>query len=756
MTQAGMVVLETAQDTLQFDPHTARLISFRSHSAPAQEFIAFAEDHPAFVLGYFDAARCYHHLDSRQAESVTVELREAGDMRALSATYRRIAGLDLDVTTTVRASAGAPFSRWRISINNAAGLDLFDAQFPFVVCAYDLGGQPDAEALVLPHGYCTGRLMQRFKGEEAVHTPAGVFWRRKLQPDNWTTWLWNDWGSEHYPGWQFAQFLAYYNDRAGLYLACEDSEGRIKRFKVLHREPGFRLGVSHVGDWPAGVRELEYDTVLGSFTGDWHEAAGLYRDWSLRQSWATPLHARADVPAWLLDSPVYITIRPQGVLDEGPVQPIDDFLPYEKCIPLLDRIAGRVDAPVVAVLMGWERAGSWIYPDCFPPIGGEDSISHFARQARLRGWHVGTFGNGTQWLVGDGWNGYDGQAFFRERGGEQSVCRKPDGTPVFSSHYWRPGYLCCLGADVTRRLATDYVKRLIGWGFESMQFFDQNCFAVTFGCFARDHEHPPQPGRWMTEKMEQVIAEFKAVARAANEPGVIQSAESGVNEYCLPLFQEADVRVFPPGYESDVIPLYQFLFHECIVLQGMMSAGPEPYHVPISAAANAVLGGIPGGVLRGDGTLMDKDTNNWAPWSPRVGNDNDGLAMIRAVTALRRGPGKDFLVFGRMLRPAEVSEIKTVSWTHEGRAHHIPAVFHAAWQAPDGRMGVALANWTTRRQTVRVRDGRLAATQSGRVQTHVSGRRLRTLDASFNQGAVEVSLPPLSCALLVASASQVR
>ena len=69
----------------------------------------------------------------------------------------------------------------------------------------------------------------------------------------------------------------------------------------------------------------------------------------------------------------------------------------------------------------------------------------------------------------------------------------------------------------------------------------------------------------------------------------------------------------------------------------------------------------------GDGTLLNKDTFNWAPWENPVGNNDDSLEMIRTATALRRGPGKDFLVFGRMQRPAKTGPIKVVAWESHNR-----------------------------------------------------------------------------------------
>lgn len=735
-TAGKPVVAKTSADTLRFDASTHRLLSLRPLAAPEQEFISSTPEHPVFVIQHLDAGRQYRQLGSRQAASVTTRCERNGGETVLTAVFSRLGGMDVDVTTRVRLSGSEPFSRWGITVRNGAGIEIVDVQYPFVVCAYQLGGKPGSEALVLPQYY--GQLL-----------PAPTF--DKIGPDCPAAWQFiREHGAFfHYPGGQFAQFLAYYNSRAGLYFACEDTEGNVKRFCTLHREPGLRLGVAHVGDWPRpGERTLEYDTVLGSFTGDWYAAAGIYRDWSLKQRWGKPLHQRTDVPAWLLDSPPYITIRPQGILDTGPVFPVTEFLPYEKCIPLLARIAQRVRAPLVAVIMGWERGGSWVYPDCFPPIGGEASVTRFARMARRRGWHIGSFCNGTRWVMGHSWNGYDGRSYYEKHSGARSVCRQPDGMPWQENWdwNWRPSYVCCMGARPTRRIAADFVKRLLGWGLESIQFFDQNAGATTFPCFAKNHEHPPVPGKWMAAKMAETMAAFRAAARKAGESEVIHSTEMCCNEFCLPLFQQSDSRLRPPGHQpwNNAIPLYQFLFHECIVMQGGMGIAPEPYHLQIRNAYNGVMGEIPGGVLTGNGALLDKDTDNWAPWEPRVGDPDTALEMIRVVTALRRGAGRDFLVFGRMLAPATVRPIKTVKWRHNGQAHAIPAVFHAAWQAPDGRLAVVLANWTNRPQRVTLRDRRLGT----EMIQHTVAKRAPVKRMDCRRGVMAVTLPPLSMALV--------
>ena len=762
--RSAPLTLRTQLDSLGFDGATGRLVSFRPNAAPDMEMIASRPEHPAFVVRHLDGRREFQHLASSDAETVTVAVRGEPDGTAvLTARYARVGGLDLNVEFSVRASAGDRFSRWRLAVENEAGLEIVHVEFPFVVCADDLGGSPADTVVVIPQGYGSGHVVRHPRSDAAAARP-------RLGTDAPATWDLRH-GDSHYPGLTYAQFLACHNEQAGLYLACEDTAGGAKLLKAVHREPGLRLGVAHVGDWPrSGARRLDYDVVLGSFAGDWYDAAGLYRDWSLRQKWGTPLHRRTDVPAWLLDSPVYITVHPEWNCRERldlhpPVMPCPEFVPFDRCLPpLLDRIAGQVDAPLAVIMMGWERAGSWVYPDSLPWAGGDASIRAFTALARSRGWHVGTVCSGSRWAIGHAGTGYDGTADYQARGGGQSVCRTPGGEPVREvwDASWRPSYECCLAPELTRRLAADHVRRLVDWGLESLQFFDQNNGAATFPCYARDHDHPPAPGRWMAGRMAQAIGELRQVADEAGARGVVQSAESGVNECCLPLFQLTEFRLHVPGDSTDdgllsYIPLYQFLFHECIVIQGMMGLGPEPCHVPIANAVNAVMGSIPGGVLTGDGTLLDKDTPHFAPWQPKVGSDADGLAMIRAVAALRRGPGRDFLVLGRMQRPGRLTQVRRMRWRFGDREHDLAAVFHARWQAPDGRPGVVLANWTGEPQTVALEDDCLPADAGGgAVSCHRSARRIESAPLPGPAGRRTLTLEPLSCALLEVRAPAAR
>lgn len=738
MNEPTDLVLETAVDILRFDPRSGALLSLRRREEPGQEFLT-GPALPALVIQYLDPQRQFRQWHSGQAEHTRIE-KVGDELRLL---FTRIAGHHLEAELRVRGGADQRFSRWTLRLANHTGLLITDVQFPMVVSPYRLGGAPGSEAVLWPLN--AGSLIQAPQPQNLAADCPHIW---QMCPENGDT--------IHYPGLVFAQFMAYYNDRAGIFLGCEDTAGRIKLIRPVHREPGLRLGLAHVGDWPTrGERQLEYEVVLGSFAGDWHAAAELYRDWSLLQPWASrPLHQRRDVPGWLLDSPPHIILRIQGELDFGPTLPNEQFLPYPKMVPLLDQLALRLQAPLVPVIMSWERPGPWIYPDCFPPAGGEAALKEFCTQARQRGWHIGTFCNGTRWVVGHFWSGYEGRDFFAARNGAQSVCRTHEGA-MWKEGWdasWRPSYACCLAAPQTLELANDFVRRVAGMGLDWIQFLDQNVGCATFPCFAADHGHPPAPGQWMTQQMQRLVADFhtlrdRELVEGDNARHLAFSVECPVNEFFLPDFEVCDVRVIPPGHRGHgggFVPLYHFLYHEFILIQGGFGSAPEPYHLPIRNAYNLVIGQIPGAVMKGDGQLLNLDTMNWAPWAPQVGSDEDAVEVLRRTTALRRGPARDFLVYGRMLAPTRAAGIQTMRWQHGGYDNQLPALFHAAWQTPGGRFGLVLANWTTEEQAIQLTEPRLGSSAT----LHLSAAELEVEDLALTDQPLSLSLPPLSCALL--------
>ncbi len=733
--------LRTANCALSLNERTGGLASFRAAHAPDQEFLVPNHaDFPLFVIQYLDAQHRLQEISSLEAGNVTSACTTdaAGDQVRLS--YEHLGALDLSAEVTARAGHDDPAILWELSLNLLQPVVILNVQFPYVVVSYAMGGDPDATKLLQP--YYFGLLHQKLRPH---HFPPDF-------PDLWHL-LPENGDSSHYPGLTFAQMLAYYDYHAGLLISCRDAGGRIKQIKPAHRDPGLRLGVAHVVGWTTpGVHDLGYTVAMQGFQGDWYDAAEIYRDWSLRQHWAgTPLAQRRDLPDWLVDSPLHIVMRIQGEVDAGPTHTHREFTPYENALPLLDRVAEQVGGPLAPVIMSWERPGPWVYPDCFPPAGGAESLKAFTEAARERGWHIGTYCNGTRWATGHKWSGYRGEAFFEEQGGPTDICRLPDGGPWSSpwDQVWRPGHTGCLGSAHTKELLWNYAETLREYGLTWIQILDQNVGCSTFPCYSSQHGHPPAPGHWMTGEMEDMLAQLRA--RAEQEQwGGAWSVETPCSEYFLQSFVICDIR---PDFRSSFVPLYYYLYHDYIMTQSMFGAAPNPYFLVLKFARAFILGDVMGCHMGAEGRLQNWDPPRhgifgepWMDWDKPAGDQDAAYAVLRNAMAIRREVGKDFLLFGRMRRPLPVSDVNIVSWTFETEANAVPAVEHALWEARDGRLAMALANWTAQDQPITVDlsglAGREAVLQMSRAGTITAAPVESGRQASL-------TLPAHTCALLI-------
>lgn len=642
---------------------------------------------PAFALQYLDGDGRFHVVTSDDAASVEHD--------GLRTTYRGVGAPGFAVTLAVRLIEDAPMTAWTLELTQPDGVVVADVQFPYAVTPYRDGG-----TLLLP--IREGRLLPDPRPDQ-------------LPPDHPSVWRFGGpTAFDHYPGTTAAQFLAYYDDLSGVYLAAHDPDGGVKNLKAVHHPAGLRLGLSHVVGWAgAGTYALGYETVLGAFTGDWHTAADLYRGWYEAARKPTRLADRADVPGWLLDGPVHVILRAQGELDTGPATPQPEVTPITAALPWLDALADRIGGPVLPVVMAWEGPGPWVYPESFPVAGGDQAMRDFTAGVRERGWHAGTYCNGTQWVTEHLWTGYDGWDLYRSAGAG-SVARTPSGRAWRNGWDapWRTSFTGCAAAPATREQARAYVGRLIDLGFDWVQFLDQNCGAAAFPCYARDHGHPPAPGRWMTEALDAILDDFDDLAGRQ----VAYSVEGPPNDYALSRFAICDIRPdLNPG--SVAIPLYQYLFHEYVLTQATFAPAPNPYAAEIRTATSFVHGDVPSAILGRDGRLntwSGTESMPWSLWDSAPGDQDAALRLLWEASALRRGAGREYLVLGRMLAASPVRG----------------DVLHAAWQAADGRRAVALANWTRTPVTVEAPPGRLH------------------LGAGVAEVAGEIVLPELSVALL--------
>lgn len=641
-----------------------------------------------------------------------VDSRADGERR-----YVDIGGSGISATVRDRSARGFRYSS--ITVECARELIIRQVHFPYVLVPYHSMRGP--VRLVEPVGY--GRLLSEPRPED-------------LRPDSPGTWDINAGPAyfAHYPGTTFSQFLAWYDDVEGVYVGCEDAAGTPKLLAPVHYGDFIRLGVAHVVGWCGPGRwHLGYEVAVGPFTGDWHDAADIYRRWwQAAHPDVSTLAERSDVPVWLLDSPLHTVLRIRGEVDSGPAESHDEFTPYENALPLLDRLANNVDAPLLPVLMAWERPGPWVYPDCFPPAGGEESLRNFVAGARDRGWHVGSYCNGTQWVTGHDWTGYDGAEYFDAHGGAESVCRAPGGEPVLN-HWdrgWRTSYPCCVASTRTRDVAESFTEQLTDLGIDWIQFLDQNCGGSAFGCYADDHGHPPAPGSWMTAAMDQLVDRLHGGE-------TVYSVESATADNLIGRFPCSDLR---PDYLTRDIPLYAYLFHEYVLTHATFATTPNPHAVLLRTAQALVMGDSPGVILGPGGRILDWTTDPWPPWDAPVGNQDAVLTFLRRALALRRD-ARDFLMYGRLHRDRGVTGVADLRWLVDDQLHQRPAVFAARWTNPAGDVATVLANWTDAEEPATV-------LVNGPVRFRIYVDDLRDESVDGGCGQARLVIPPLAVGIV--------
>jgi hypothetical protein len=276
-------------------------------------------------------------------------------------------------------------------------------------------------------------------------------------------------------------------------------------------------------------------------------------------------------------------------------------------------------------------------------------------------------------------------------------------------------------------MVLDMTRRMAEMGADVVQQFDQG--PGPRACYATNHGHPPVPGPWMTEAFDSLIKADEDAARLVN-PTMAMSCEGAPPETYLQKFHIWDGRV-------STCPLYSFLYHQYANgHEGFCTHRTSDEALRASVARALVTCYIVNFTLRDHGQIeYDWDQT----WTRAIPDQAAILDWAQRTHHFRAGVARDYLIYGRMLRPWKVRGVgqRDFGWGKE------PTVQSATWQAPDGRVGVVLANYADLPETPQVE----LESSGSRKLTLYSGGQKKELEMEF-PAVLDVPMEPRSVGLI--------
>jgi hypothetical protein len=632
------------------------------------------------------------------------------------------------VDATVMLDQAESVTRWEIAVTKAADVLLERVRYPRV------GGirRQDREALAVPAWM--GQL--RLEPRKALVNDKGE--SRRLE---WS-----------YPGGLSLQCAAWYSAGGpGMYVACNDSQARRKslafwgstgeaaNLEWTHEPEGRGQG--------RGEYRLPYQVVLGAFVGDWFTAAERYRVWGREQTCSRESRLRNGlVPDWVVNTGAWVWNRGRS----------------EGVLPPASRFQQHLDLPVSVFWHWWHGCAYDVgFPEYFPPREGTESFVAALDAAHHSQVRAMVYMNQRLW-------GMSTRSWTDENAAQFAV-KTPDGSirpEIYNVFDRQPCAAMCLGTSFWRDKYAGLAEQAVKLGVDAI-YMDQACLSLA--CYDTHHGHPPGGGnfwiagfRQLAEDIRRRVGNTRPLALAGEGCG-----EPWLNSLDLMLsLQVSQERYSAPSDGWEVIPFFHAVYHADAVLFGSYSSLSMPPYDELWPAEFAPEERL---------TLLDRRFSRqfyleqarafvWGQ-QPTVANFLDKQLQERAAEvnyvkriAQVRAATLQYLLRGTMLRPPRVdvaqstldfSRVSIYAGRRGGQTvfqKPAPLVLSAAWRAPDGQLGVALASIADEKQSVRIE---LSPREHGlRDQSQVFGLsdsgREALARVSASDPHLDLEVPPLA------------
>lgn len=498
-----------------------------------------------------------------------------------------------------------------------------------------------------------------------------------------------------FPNKLCSQFMAYLFDDVGLYIGAHDSQRGFKGVDFYPQGAGVSLqirlysGVGYGCDY-----ESDFPVVWCSCGNSWQSACEIYRTWfekNLPYN-LTKICENKALPSWYEGSPLIVTYPVRGIHDMDKMEP-NALFPYTNALPILNNIKRDTGCQIMALLMHWEGTAPWAPPYVWPPYGGVKSFNAFRdelhKNGDLLGVYCSGFGYTTQSTLT---NEYNCEKKIIDENVLDAVCHSPQNKPelgITCCPYQRYGYDICPASNRGQEILNEAYEPLFGSGVDYAQILDQNHGGGQYMCYAREHNHPPMPGKWMTTNMQELLGKWNALA-----PNMLFGCESASSEPFIGSLLMSDNR-FELNYPyGAVVPVYAYIYHE-YVRNFMGNQCGTPFDTKIDTlryrlAYSFSIGDIMTLVLAPNGELMTH-------WSTRdfdnPPNMELALRFIKNMRDFYESGAKKYLYNGKMaLAPDIKCESISIPMTRGKEFAILPALPFSAWQRENGGVAYIVVN----------------------------------------------------------------
>ncbi len=667
---AKAVVMDNGALRVAFDPASGKLVEFTDPKVN--------HNHSGGVSG-MDGVWSIEAMNGDQAFTITPSSAHARDIHkeADGTAHLTWSGFEalpaLNVEVMVSLQQRAALSRWTLKIQKPQDCLLKKVCFPRL---HNISWQ-DNEYLAVPEW--TGLL---------AANPRAMLCAGEGRRVGWS-----------YPGMLSMQCAAYYaRDGSGVYTAFDDTASFYKSLnywgapdgsinaEAIHFPAGFAQGQT---EW-----SIPYGTVLGVFQGDWYTAAELYRTWATGQAWAKESRIKKGLtPDWLLSTGAWEWNRGRS---EGVLSPAAE-------------LQQAVGLPVSVFWHWWHGCPYDIgFPEYLPPREGADPFKAALERAHTQGLHAMVYMNQRAWgMSTQSWQEQNAERFaVKGENGKvhpevyNTFTGKALASMCLFTQFWR---------DTYAGLAERAVKEL---GVDGI-YMDQACDSHL--CYDPNHGHPLGGGNYWMDGFKQLEQDLR---RRCAEPKAIVLAGEGCGEAWLPYLdlmltlQNSRERYSSPDDPWEVIPFFHVVYHPYAVMYGSYSsltmppyddlwppefAPQKPLELLDRAYAQQFCLEQARAFIWGQQPAIANFTPN------QLTERAEEIAYFKRIAQVRYRAMK-YLLHGEFLRPPAINAPMEESLfsrlsIYAGQQDRLksftkrhPRVLASAWRAPDGDIGVAVAN----------------------------------------------------------------